>query len=104
MVHPRGCGFVRDRRARFPEAGLPESYPSPGERAGHSEKGPAGEQMSATVATNAASIRPGLFSGLVQAAQWWRNYKPGWLRADLVAGFTLSAYLLPAGLGDASLA
>src|SRR3954470_23802684 len=41
---------------------------------------------------------------MVQAAQWLRNYKPAWLRADLVAGFTLSAYLLPAGLGDASLA
>src|SRR5256885_9848264 len=56
------------------------------------------------IATNAAPIRPGRFSGLVEAAVWLRNYKPAWLRADLVAGFTLSAYLLPAGLGDASLA
>src|SRR5512134_1716356 len=27
-----------------------------------------------------------------------------WLRGDVVAGITLAAYLLPAGLGDASLA
>jgi hypothetical protein len=28
----------------------------------------------------------------------------GWLRGDVVAGITLAAYLLPSGLGDASLA
>ena len=33
-----------------------------------------------------------------------RNYEPGWLRSDLAAGVTLAAYLLPAALGDASLA
>jgi high affinity sulfate transporter 1 len=33
-----------------------------------------------------------------------RSYQPVWLRADIVAGLTLSAYLLPAGIGDASLA
>src|SRR5258706_16100482 len=33
-----------------------------------------------------------------------RSYQPVWLRADLVAGLTLAAYLLPAGIGDASLA
>lgn len=40
------------------------------------------------------------FPGLV----WLRAYQPQWLRADVVAGITLAAYLLPAGLGDASLA
>ncbi len=35
---------------------------------------------------------------------WLRHYQPGWLRADLIAGVTLAAYLLPAGIGDASLA
>ena len=35
---------------------------------------------------------------------WLRNYDPRWLRPDLVAGLTLAAYLLPAGIGDASLA
>jgi high affinity sulfate transporter 1 len=60
--------------------------------------------VSATIASDGVPIRPSRFSGLVQAMQWLRNYKPAWLRADLVAGFTLSAYLLPAGLGDASLA
>lgn len=38
------------------------------------------------------------------ALGWMRTYQPCWLRADLVAGITLAAYLLPAGLGDASLA
>ena len=33
-----------------------------------------------------------------------RSYRPEWLRGDLVAGLVLAAYLLPAGLGDASLA
>jgi sulfate permease, SulP family len=35
---------------------------------------------------------------------WLKRYDPKWLRADAIAGLTLAAYLLPAGLGDASLA
>src|SRR6478735_10653103 len=38
------------------------------------------------------------------ALDWLRSYQRVWLRADLVAGVTLAAYLLPAGIGDASLA
>src|SRR5437016_10090205 len=38
------------------------------------------------------------------AVTWLRNYHPGWFRLDLVASVTLAAYLLPAALGDASLA
>jgi high affinity sulfate transporter 1 len=38
------------------------------------------------------------------AIVWLRDYQRRWLRADVVAGVTLAAYLLPAGLGDASLA
>ena len=38
------------------------------------------------------------------AAEWLRAYRREWLRPDLVAGLTLAAYLLPAGIGDASLA
>ncbi len=40
----------------------------------------------------------------IPAAAWLRAYDPSWLRGDLVAGITLAAYLLPAALGDASLA
>jgi high affinity sulfate transporter 1 len=40
----------------------------------------------------------------VPAARWLRSYQPAWLRADLLAGITLAAYLLPAALGNASLA
>jgi sulfate permease, SulP family len=35
---------------------------------------------------------------------WFSQYDAAWLRPDLVAGLTLAAYLLPAGIGDASLA
>ena len=38
------------------------------------------------------------------ALTWLRSYEGSWLRADVVAGVTLAAYLLPAALGDASLA
>src|SRR4029434_4147502 len=38
------------------------------------------------------------------AVAWLRNYHRGWFRLDLLAGITLAAYLLPAALGDASLA
>ncbi len=40
----------------------------------------------------------------VPALTWLRAYPIDWLRGDLVAGITLAAYLLPAALGDASLA
>jgi high affinity sulfate transporter 1 len=35
---------------------------------------------------------------------WIRQYQADWLRPDLIAGLTLAAYLLPAAIGDASLA
>lgn len=38
------------------------------------------------------------------ALTWLRTYQPAWLRGDVVAGATLAAYLLPAAIGDASLA
>jgi len=38
------------------------------------------------------------------ALKWLRTYDKSWLRGDVVAAITLAAYLLPAGLGDASLA
>src|SRR5262245_19418962 len=37
-------------------------------------------------------------------SQWLPRYTNEWLRPDLVAGLTLAAHLLPAGIGDASLA
>ena len=35
---------------------------------------------------------------------WLRHYERDWFRLDIAAGITLAAYLLPAGLADASLA
>ena len=40
----------------------------------------------------------------VPALHWLRAYERTWLAADAIAGLTLAAYLLPAGLGDATLA
>src|SRR6187402_1501187 len=38
------------------------------------------------------------------AIGWLASYDRRWLVPDAIAGLTLAAYLLPAGLGDASLA
>lgn len=43
-------------------------------------------------------------AGIIPAFGRIRSYEPKWLRADLIAGLTLAASLLPAGIGDASLA
>jgi high affinity sulfate transporter 1 len=40
----------------------------------------------------------------IPALSWLGSYDPSWLRGDVLAGVTLAAYLLPAALGDASLA
>src|SRR5207253_7266117 len=40
----------------------------------------------------------------IPALTWLRSYNRSWLRSDILAGITLAAYLLPAALGDASLA
>jgi SulP family sulfate permease len=41
---------------------------------------------------------------MIPALNWLRNYNRSWLRGDVFAGIILAAYLLPAALGDASLA
>ena len=46
----------------------------------------------------------GRWSDISPALKWLREYQPGWIRLDVAAGITLAAYLLPAGLADASLA
>jgi sulfate permease, SulP family len=46
------------------------------------------------------SVVPDFLPGL----RLLRQYQAGWLRRDIVAGVVLAAYLLPAGIGDASLA
>jgi sulfate permease, SulP family len=47
---------------------------------------------------------PTRFARWIPALAWLRSYDRSWVRGDVVAGITLAAYLLPAGLGDASLA
>src|SRR5262245_24238202 len=54
--------------------------------------------------STAKAMRLERSNGLMPALAWLRRYPPAWLRGDVVAGITLAAYLLPAGLGDASLA
>jgi SulP family sulfate permease len=58
--------------------------------------------MNPTVQTNPVPSTPR--ARWIPALTWLRSYERGWLRADIVAGITLAAYLLPAGIGDASLA
>ena len=53
-------------------------------------------ESSTSLSSRLSRLAPGL--GLL------RSYERRWLRPDLVAGLTLAAYLLPAGIGDASLA
>lgn len=63
--------------------------------------------MSITQPTSAApalAVAPSGVARVVPALVWLRTYSPRNLRADAVAGITLAAYLLPAGIGDASLA
>jgi len=50
------------------------------------------------------SINQSWWERVFPAANWLRTYQLSWLRLDLAAGVTLAAYLIPAGLGDASLA
>lgn len=45
-----------------------------------------------------------LWAKAIPAVAWLRTYESSWLRFDIVGGITLAAYLLPAALGDASLA
>jgi SulP family sulfate permease len=40
----------------------------------------------------------------IPALTWLRQYNRGWLRGDMIGAVTLAAYLVPAALGDASLA
>lgn len=53
---------------------------------------------------SAATSEGSRWRGMMPAARWLRSYDPTWLRGDVAAGVTLAAYLLPAALGDASLA
>jgi high affinity sulfate transporter 1 len=66
-----------------------------------SEKTAADLQQPA-VESRASTGRPGY--NILPARAWLRGYQSKWLRADLIAGVTLAAYLMPAGLADASLA
>src|SRR5688572_6967378 len=45
-----------------------------------------------------------LMRAFLPILNWLPRYDRDWIRGDVVAGITLAAYLLPAALGDASLA
>jgi high affinity sulfate transporter 1 len=51
-----------------------------------------------------ASRVHGWWHNMFPILTWLPSYKPEWLRADVIAGITLAAYLMPAGLADSSLA
>ena len=61
------------------------------------------ERLEPTRSESQPAARHGGYN-IFPAVTWLRAYQPTWLRADLIAGVTLAAYLMPAGLADASLA
>src|SRR4051794_31129724 len=64
----------------------------------HVSTGPAGSAWASRPAATTVLLVPSAVPA------WIRDYRGEWLRLDLIAGLTLAAYLLPAGLADASLA
>ena len=58
--------------------------------------------MPANAANNSAEENR--WAGIAPALHWLRRYRPAEFRGDLVAAVTLAAYMLPAAIGDASLA
>lgn len=48
--------------------------------------------------------KPSILQLFMPARGWLAAYDLSWLRGDVIAGITLAAYLIPSGLGDASLA
>ena len=57
-----------------------------------------------SITSQSRPTTPRRWYNIFPALTWLRAYQPKWLRADLIAGVTLAAYLMPAGLADASLA
>src|SRR5260370_22671747 len=57
-----------------------------------------------TLVNNPNRAGTGGLARWLPALTWLRAYEGAWLRADVIAGITLAAYLLPAGIADASLA
>lgn len=47
---------------------------------------------------------PSALSRFLPSCRWLREYQAACLRGDVVAGITLAAYMIPAAIGDASLA
>jgi high affinity sulfate transporter 1 len=60
------------------------------------------------MAKNPADLLPSardlMAARLLPALRWLPAYDRRWLRGDAIAGITLAAYLVPSGLGDATLA
>ncbi len=61
------------------------------------------ENLEPTRSESQLAVSRGWYN-IFPALTWLRAYQPKWLRADLIAGVTLAAYLMPAGLADSSLA
>src|SRR5829696_3814720 len=99
VVHARGGRSCGDRCAGLAQIEVSRRERGPEEGIGSCAKVTHLEQMNAP-----AAPAPSRWSGVISAPNWLRKYDRSWFRADLAAGVTLAAYLLPAALGDASLA
>ncbi|MGH8093456.1 MAG: SulP family inorganic anion transporter, partial [Chthoniobacterales bacterium] len=68
------------------------------------EEIPARKEDLASTGFESPSTVGSLWHKIFPVATWLGGYQRKWLRLDLIAGVTLAAYLMPAGLADASLA
>ena len=93
--------------AKVEEARAARRGPAPREDLGRGSRDRqrvAGALAGAAAGQAAPEKVTGRTSLALPALRWLPEYRAEWLRPDLVAGLTLAAYLLPAGIGDASLA
>src|SRR5262249_29717751 len=91
-------------RAVFARSALSQSGRRQAQGARRRQRSFAGQLVSATAISHGPPGTAGGRRGIFPVTKWLREYEPQWFRADLAAGVTLAAYLLPAALGDASLA
>ena len=95
--------FTARRGRRFCGHGpLAHGRPFPGAWRPGADEQPGGQRK--TMSPSSTLILTARLARWIPAVGWLASYRLSWLRVDLVAGITVAAYLLPAGLGDASLA
>src|SRR5262245_39064621 len=99
--HSPKSAFTARQRRRFCGHDPPD-FPFPGARRLGVDGQPGGRRK--TMGPTSTSTLTDRLGRWIPAVGWLASYRLSWLRVDVAAGITVAAYLLPAGLGDASLA